>query len=110
MKVINLHSDTQRPTKEMLRANANSELGDDTYGEDPTVKKFESLAAAKLGKAGTLPVISGHMGNLSAIMAHASPGHEVSAVTAVMIGHDRGAVWFQRILVAIFPQATKVRI
>jgi threonine aldolase len=61
----------------MLRAIANAELGDDTYGEDPTVKKFESLAAAKLGKEAALLVISGHMGNLSALMAHARPGDEV---------------------------------
>ena len=78
LKIINLRSDTQTlPTEEMLRAITRAELGDDTYGEDPTVKRFESLAAKKLGKEAALLVISGHMGNLCALMAHATPGDEV---------------------------------
>lgn len=76
--LINLRSDTQTlPTQEMLDAISRAELGDDTYGEDPTVKRFEALAAQKMGKEAALLVISGHMGNLSALMAHAAHGDEV---------------------------------
>jgi threonine aldolase len=77
-KVINLRSDTQSlPTEEMLEAMQHAALGDDTYDEDPTVQKFEGMAAKTLGKEAALLVISGQMGNLVALMAHASPGDEV---------------------------------
>jgi threonine aldolase len=76
--MINLRSDTQTlPTVEMLEAIRIAKLGDDTYGEDPTVKELEAKAAALLGKEAALLVISGHMGNLAALMAHANPGDEV---------------------------------
>jgi len=55
----------------------NAPLGDDTYDEDPTVQKFEAMAASILGKEAAMLVISGHMGNLSSLMAHAKPGDEV---------------------------------
>jgi threonine aldolase len=78
MDVINLRSDTQTlPNEEMLDAMRNAQLGDDTYDEDPTVQKFETMAAAKLGKEAAVLVISGHMGNLSSLMAHCNPGDEV---------------------------------
>ncbi|MCC6492436.1 MAG: aminotransferase class I/II-fold pyridoxal phosphate-dependent enzyme [Pirellulales bacterium] len=78
MDVINVRSDTQTlPTPAMRLAIANAALGDDTYDEDPTVHEFESLAAEMLGKEAALLVISGTMGNLSALMAHGSPGDEV---------------------------------
>lgn len=76
--MINLRSDTQTlPTEEMLEAIRTAPLGDDTYDEDPTVQRFEAMAAAMLGKEAAMLVISGHMGNLAALMAHASPGDEV---------------------------------
>ena len=51
MDMINLRSDTQTlPTAGMLAAIQTAELGDDTYGEDPTVKKLEAMAAEMLGK------------------------------------------------------------
>jgi threonine aldolase len=78
MDVINLRSDTQTlPTEEMLEAIRHAPLGDDTYDEDPTVQKLETRAAEMLGKEAALLVISGHMGNLAALMAHANPGEEV---------------------------------
>lgn len=78
MDAINLRSDTQTlPTKEMLEAIQHAPLGDDTYDEDPTVQRLEAMAAAKLRKEAALLVISGHMGNLTALMAHAKPGDEV---------------------------------
>jgi threonine aldolase len=78
MNLINLRSDTQTlPTEEMLEAIRHAPLGDDTYDEDPTVQLFEAFAAKMLGKEAALLVISGHMGNLAALMAHANPGDEV---------------------------------
>lgn len=75
---INLRSDTQTlPTAAMLDAIANAELGDDTYDEDPTVHRLESMAAERMGTQAALLVPSGHMGNLIALMVHASPGDEV---------------------------------
>ncbi|MBV9082904.1 MAG: aminotransferase class I/II-fold pyridoxal phosphate-dependent enzyme [Acidobacteriaceae bacterium] len=61
----------------MLDAISSAPLGDDTYDEDPTVRKFEAMAAAMLGKEAAMLTISGHMGNLSSLMAHAHPGDEV---------------------------------
>lgn len=76
--LINLRSDTQTlPTEAMLRAISTASLGDDTYDEDPTVARFEALAAERLGKEAALLVPSGHMGNLIALMVHARPGDEV---------------------------------
>jgi threonine aldolase len=76
--VLNFRSDTQTlPTPEMLQAIQQAPLGDDTYDEDPSVTKLESKAAEMLGKEAALLVISGTMGNLCALMAHANPGDEV---------------------------------
>ena len=76
--VINLRSDTQTlPTEAMLQAIVTASLGDDTYDEDPTVARFEALAAERLGTEAALLVPSGHMGNLIALMVHAQPGDEV---------------------------------
>lgn len=75
---INLRSDTQTlPTEEMLEEMRHAPLGDDVFGEDPTVNKLEELAAEKLGKEAALFVASGTMGNLCALMSHAHPGDEV---------------------------------
>jgi threonine aldolase len=76
--VLNFRSDTQTlPTPEMLEAIRHAPLGDDTFDEDPTVTRLESLAAKMLGKEAAVLVISGTMGNLCALMAHAKPGDEV---------------------------------
>jgi threonine aldolase len=78
MEVINIRSDTQTlPSQGMLEAILNAQLGDDTYGEDPTVKEFERLAAEMVGMEAALLVLSGNMGNLTALMAHCNPGDEV---------------------------------
>jgi len=61
---IDLRSDTVTlPTEEMRRAMAEAEVGDDVYGEDPTIQELESLAAKILGKEAALFVPSGTMGN-----------------------------------------------
>ncbi len=78
MDVINLRSDTQTlPTEAMLDAMRVAPLGDDIFGEDPTVAKLESMAAEMLGKEAAMLVISGTMGNLVCLMAHVNPGDEV---------------------------------
>ena len=76
--MIDLRSDTVTvPTAEMRRAMADAEVGDDVYGEDPTVNRLESLAAALLGKEAALYVPSGIMANQLAIRVLATPGTEV---------------------------------
>jgi threonine aldolase len=77
MHKIDLRSDTVTlPSPAMREAMANAELGDDVYGEDPTVNKLEALAAAKLGKEAALFTSSGTQGNLLAIMTHCQRGDE----------------------------------
>jgi threonine aldolase len=77
---IDLRSDTvSRPTDAMRRAMAEAELGDDVFGDDPTVSALEERAAELLGKEAGLFVASGTMGNLTAMMAHLGRGQEVIA-------------------------------
>uniref|UniRef100_A0A336KNE6 CSON011634 protein n=1 Tax=Culicoides sonorensis TaxID=179676 RepID=A0A336KNE6_CULSO len=72
-RVVDLRSDTLSvPTEEMRRAMFEAEVGDDVYGEDPTVKELERKAAEMFGKEAALFVPSGTMGNLLAIMVHCS--------------------------------------
>lgn len=74
---IDLRSDTVTlPSPEMRAAMVEAPLGDDVYGEDPTVNQLESLAAERVGKAAALFVPSGTMGNLLAVLAHCDRGDE----------------------------------
>lgn len=71
-------SDTvTRPTAAMRRAMAEAEVGDDVFGEDPTVNELQARAAEILGKPAALFVPSGTMGNQIAIKAHTQPGQEI---------------------------------
>jgi len=80
MDPIDLRSDTvTQPTPQMRRAMADAEVGDDVWGEDPTVNRLEARAAALLGKEAGLFVMSGTMGNLVSLMAHLPRGHEAIA-------------------------------
>jgi len=77
MKEIDLRSDTvTRPTPAMRAAMAAAEVGDDVYGEDPTVNRLESLAAGMLGKEAALFVPTGTQSNLLGVMAHCERGDE----------------------------------
>jgi threonine aldolase len=77
--MIDLRSDTiTQPTEAMRRAMAQAELGDDYYGEDPTVCRLESLAAEMLGKEAGLFVTSGTMGNLVSVMTHTQRGDAIA--------------------------------
>jgi threonine aldolase len=74
-KTIDLRSDTVTlPTDEMREAIARAALGDDVYGEDPTVNQLERMAASMLGKEAAMLVPSGTMGNLAAILTHCARG------------------------------------
>jgi threonine aldolase len=76
--VVDLRSDTvTRPTAEMRRAMAEAEVGDDVYGEDPTVNRLEKRAAEIFGKEAALFVPTGCMGNLIAIRIWTHHGNEV---------------------------------
>ena len=78
MKIVDLRSDTvTQPTPEMREAIANSTLGDDVFGEDPTVNRLEAMAAERLGKEAAVLVSSGTQGNLTAILSHCQRGDEV---------------------------------
>jgi threonine aldolase len=78
MKRIDLRSDTVTlPTPEMLDAIRHAPLGDDVYGEDPTVNRLQELAAEKMGKEKALLVTSGTQGNLVSILAQTKKGEEV---------------------------------
>ncbi|HLK33992.1 MAG TPA: GntG family PLP-dependent aldolase [Terriglobales bacterium] len=76
--VIDLRSDTvTRPTQEMRRAMAEAEVGDDVYGEDPTINRLEQRAAEIFGREAAIFVPSGTMGNQIAIKVHTRPGQEI---------------------------------
>ncbi len=78
MKQIDLRSDTVTlPTAEMREAMYKAEVGDDVYGEDPTVLNLEKLAAEITGKQASLFVPSGTMGNQLAAMSHTVHGEEI---------------------------------
>jgi threonine aldolase len=106
----------------MRAAMAAAELGDDVYGEDPSVNLLEDRAAARLGKEAGLFVPSGTMGNLLAVMAHTRPGDEIicgqhthtyiaegagaariAGVSVWTIPHDRGRLDVEDIASAIHP-------
>ncbi len=75
---IDLRSDTvTQPTPEMREAMSRAELGDDVFGDDPTVNRLEEMAAAKLGKETAVFVASGTMGNLASLLTHCGRGEEV---------------------------------
>jgi threonine aldolase len=77
---IDLRSDTvTQPTQAMREAMAAAEVGDDVYGEDPTINRLEEAAAELMGKEAAVFVPSGTMGNQIAIHVHTQPGTEVIA-------------------------------
>ncbi len=76
--MIDLRSDTVTlPTPRMREAMYRAELGDDVFGEDPTVNRLQEMAAERLGKEAALFVVSGTMGNLVSLLTHCGRGEEV---------------------------------
>ena len=88
MKIIDMRSDTiPLPTEKMRRAMYEAELGDDVFGEDPTVNKLEQLAASMLKKEAALFTSSGTMSNLLATLTHTRPGDEI------ILGSEAYSFW-----------------
>ena len=78
MRIVDLRSDTlTKPTPAMRRAMAEAEVGDDVFGEDPTINRLQEMAAERLGKEAGLFVASGTMGNLVSLLAHCNRGDEI---------------------------------
>src|SRR6202165_3906712 len=67
------------PTPEMRRAMAETPLGDDVFGDDPTVNQLEEVAAARLGKEAAVFLPSGTMGNVVGVAVNTRPGEEMIA-------------------------------
>ncbi len=88
--MIDVRSDTvTQPTKAMREAMFSAVVGDDVYGDDPTVKELETLGAALLGKEAALFVPTGHFGNQLALFTHCKHGDEV------IVGDDSHIVWHE---------------
>jgi threonine aldolase len=92
--IIDMRSDTvTQPTQKMREAMANAPVGDDVYQEDPTVKRLEELAAAKVGKESALFVVSGTQGNTIAYLTHTQPGDEVIlGLNSHIFGYEVGGL------------------
>jgi threonine aldolase len=91
--MIDLRSDTVTvPTDGMRKAMAHAEVGDDVYGEDPTVNRLQEMAAALLSKRFALFVPSGTMANQLAIRSHTQPGQEVIVESkSHIVRYEQGA-------------------
>jgi len=90
--MIDLRSDTvTRPTAAMRKAMAEAEVGDDVFGEDPTVRELEERSADLLGTQSGLLVTSGTMGNLVGLMAHVPRGGEIIGPAAIHTFSSEGA-------------------
>ena len=77
MELVDLRSDTvTRPTPSMREAMAGAEVGDDVFGEDPTVNRLEAMAAEQFGHEAALLVASGTQGNLLSLLTHCGRGDE----------------------------------
>ncbi len=93
MNKIDLRSDTvTHPTQEMLQAAISAPVGDDVYGDDPTVNQLEDLAATLLGKDAALFVPSGTFGNQLSLLTHTLRGDEVIlGKHCHIVAHEAGA-------------------
>ncbi|MDD5289355.1 MAG: low-specificity L-threonine aldolase, partial [Dehalococcoidales bacterium] len=90
MKIIDLRSDTiTHPTVAMRRAMSEAEVGDDVFGEDPTVNRLEAMSAQKMGKEAALFTTSGTMSNLLAVLTHTRHGNEI------ILGSEAHMFWYE---------------
>ncbi|HNQ89365.1 MAG TPA: GntG family PLP-dependent aldolase [Verrucomicrobiota bacterium] len=90
-RVVDLRSDTVTlPTAAMRRAMAEAEVGDDVFGDDPTVQRLEARTADLLGKEAAVFVPSGTMGNQIALRAHTEPGDEIVVESEAHIYYYEG--------------------
>jgi threonine aldolase len=105
--VIDLRSDTVTlPSPEMREVIYRAEVGDDVYGEDPSVNSLEALAARLLGKEAAMYVPTGTMGNLCAHMAHTQPGQELicGATCHTFLAEAGGAARVAGLSIRTIPQ------
>src|SRR6185295_10104170 len=87
-RIIDLRSDTVTlPSDAMRRAMAEAPVGDDVFGEDPTIRRLEAISAERTGKESAIFVASGTMSNLVAIMSHCGRGDEAIAGSESHILH-----------------------
>ncbi|MFC1899014.1 low-specificity L-threonine aldolase [Chloroflexota bacterium] len=90
MKIIDLRSDTVTvPTDDMRQAMYQAKVGDDVFGEDPTINKLEKLGANILKKESALFVTSGTMSNLIAVLSQTRPGDEI------ILGNEAHIFWYE---------------
>src|SRR5262245_24649601 len=91
---VDMRSDTvTKPTPAMLERMVRAELGDDGWGDDPTVKQLESVAAQRLGKEAGLFLPSGTMSNQVAILTHARiKGEVIGEATSHIFRSELGAL------------------
>ena len=91
-RTVDLRSDTvTKPTPEMRRAMFEAEVGDESRGEDPTVQRLEAMAAGLMGHEAGLFVVSGTMGNLTAIMTHLRHGEAfIAEASAHCVTYEAG--------------------
>jgi len=94
MDMIDLRSDTvTQPTPAMREAMAKASVGDDVYGEDPTVNNLQAIASELTGKDAALYVASGTMGNVAATLAHTRRGDEViCGIKSHIYRNEQGAM------------------
>ena len=99
--VVDLRSDTvTKPSPEMRRAMMEAEVGDDVYGEDPTINRLEQRAAEIFGREASIFVPTGTMGNQVAVKIHTKPGQEI-------ICEERAHVWnYEMAMIAHFSGCT----
>ena len=90
MKIIDFRSYTiTRPADEMRRAMFEADVGDDVYGEDPTVNRLEAIAAERMGKEAALFTSSGTQSNLIAVLTHTRHGNET------ILGSESHIFWYE---------------
>ena len=94
MDMIDLRSDTvTQPTPAMREAMAKALVGDDVYGEDPTVNRLQEIASELTGKEAALYVVSGTMGNVAATLAHTRRGDEmICGLKSHIYRNEQGAM------------------
>jgi threonine aldolase len=110
-RMVDLRSDTvTRPTPAMRRAMAEAEVGDDVYGEDPTVRRLEARVAEMLGKQASLFLPSGTMGNTIGVKLHTRHGEEVICDhrAHILDWEMSMTAWFSGCLVRPIPTDTGV--
>lgn len=107
--MIDFRSDTiTRPTPEMRAAIAAADVGDDVFGEDPTVRRLEERIAAMLGKPAAAFVPSGTMGNQLGVRVHCQPGDEFLCEANCHIYNYEQAAYAQLFGIAARPISTEV--